>query len=76
MLEAGLLHSAPLPAHSALLDGAVLLTVLLVVVVCPVDGQPAPPLLGSSHGGEQEDVEDDEGDAGHHLHEDHAEPDH
>ena len=75
-MKQSLLHSASLPAHSALLDGAVLLTVLLIVVVCPVDGQPAPPLLGASHGGEQEDVEDDEGDAGHHLHEDHTEPVH
>ena len=40
----------------------------------PVDGEAAPALLGPAHGGEQEDVEDDEGDAGQHLHEDHAEP--
>ena len=61
-----------IPAHASLLHGAG--RVLLVVVVGPVDGQPAAPLLRASHGGEQQDVEDDEGDARQHLHEDHAEP--
>ena len=39
-----------------------------------VDVQPAPPLLGSPHGREEEDVEDDQGDAGQQLDEEAAEP--
>ena len=39
-----------------------------------VDGEPAAPLLGSPHGGEEEDVEDDQGDAGNKLHKQATEP--
>ena len=46
----------------------------ILSTTAPVDGEAAPALLGPAHGGEQQDVEDDEGDAGQHLHEDHAEP--
>ena len=42
--------------------------------LCLVDGQPPPSLLGSPHGGEEEDVEDDQGDAGQELDEEAAEP--
>ena len=52
-----------LPCHPRLLHGLRL-----------VDGQPAPPLLGSPHGGEEQDVEDDQGDAGQELDEEAAEP--
>ena len=76
------------PAHdgAALLVAPLLWVVVgsevLLITYCacalsataPVDGEAAPALLGPAHGGEQEDVEDDEGDAGQHLHEDHAEP--
>ena len=76
------------PAHdgAALLVAPLLWVVVgsevLLITYCacalsttaPVDGEAAPALLGPAHGGEQQDVEDDEGDAGQHLHEDHAEP--
>ena len=39
-----------------------------------VDRQPASPLLCSPHGGEEEDVEDDQGDAGQELDKEAAEP--
>ena len=38
------------------------------------DRQPASSLLGSPHGGEEEDVEDDQGDAGQELDKEAAEP--
>ena len=39
-----------------------------------VDGEPAAPLLGSPHGGEEENVEDDQGDARNKLHKQATEP--
>ena len=38
------------------------------------DRQPPPPLLGSPHGREEQDVEDDQGDAGQELYEEATEP--
>ena len=39
-----------------------------------VDGESAPSLLGPPHGGEEQDVEDDQGDAWQQLDEEAAEP--
>ena len=44
------------------------------LLLCLVDRQPASPLLCSPHGGEEEDVEDDQGDAGQELDKEAAEP--
>ena len=63
---------AYIPAHASLLHGAC--GVLLVVVVGPVDGQPAAPLLRASHSGEQEDVEDDQRHAGNKVDTHNSEP--
>ena len=76
------------PAHdgAALLVAPLLWVVVgsevLLITYCacalsttaPVDGEAAPALLGPAHGGEQQDVEDDEGDAGEHLNEYYTEP--
>ena len=45
----------------------------MVIEVLPVS-QPLPPLLRLLHGRAQEDVEDDQEDAGQKVHEEHSEP--
>ena len=48
--------------------------ILLLIVVSSVDGESPPSLFCSSHGREQENVEDNKRDTGEHLDKDNTEP--